>query len=297
MWNIQLITLYCTVCRYYDSGISEQVQRFSNNSRPKFTDEEIITVYLWGIIQRRFEVKAIYNYTQMHLLDWFPQLPSYQAFDRRLGELAPAFSTLVECFMQTKPVQVIDMNMLLTDSLPIMLAKASRSGRAKVARELCSKTFCASRDQWYYGMKLHIVAQRRMGTLPFPKFIFASEAACHDLPIAKQILSTSDITNTLLLGDKAYADAAWQQDLRDKGIHLLTPTKLSRGQSDPFPGGNALDTSICRARQPIEAFFNWLHEKTGIQIASKVRSRKGLLVHIFAKLAAALFVLSLSFYP
>ena len=133
MWTEQLITLYCTVYRYYDSGISAQVQRFSNNFRPQFTDEEAITVFLWGILQRRFEVKAIYQYTQMHLLDWFPRLPSY-------------------------------------------------------------------------------------------------------------------------------------------------------------------DTSISHLRQPIEGFFNWLHEKTGIQTASKVRSLKGLLLHIFARLSAALLSLSFSFY-
>ena len=31
MWKEQLTTLYCTDCRYYDSGIREQVQRQSNN--------------------------------------------------------------------------------------------------------------------------------------------------------------------------------------------------------------------------------------------------------------------------
>jgi len=40
-------------------------------------------------------------------------------------------------------------------------------------------------------------------------------------------------------------------------------------------------------RQPIESLFNWLIEKTDIQRASKVRSTKGLLVHVFGKIAAA----------
>jgi len=46
-------------------------------------------------------------------------------------------------------------------------------------------------------------------------------------------------------------------------------------------------TAMSRVIQPIEALFNWLIEITDIQRASKVRSTKGLLVHIFAKLAAA----------
>lgn len=295
MWQEKLVTLYCTVCQYYHSGISEQVQRLSNNFRPQFTDEEVVTVYLWGIIQRRFEVKTIYTYTKTHLSDWFPNLPSYQAFDRRLTELSPVFSALTERLMEQKPMEAIDMNMLLVDSMPILLAKASRSGHAKVAQELCAKTYNASRQQWYYGMKLHVVAQKRYHTLPFPKFIFASEASCHDLPIAKQIFEHIGQIDFSLVGDKAYSDADWKELLEQSGIHLLTPTKLKRGAPPPLLGGDAFDTSISRARQPIEAFFNWLHEKTGIQIASKVRSLKGLLFHIFGKLAAALFSLSFSF--
>lgn len=45
--------------------------------------------------------------------------------------------------------------------------------------------------------------------------------------------------------------------------------------------------TVSKIRQPIESFFNWLIEKTDIQRASKVRSTKGLLVHVFGKMAAA----------
>lgn len=44
-------------------------------------------------------------------------------------------------------------------------------------------------------------------------------------------------------------------------------------------------------RQPIESLFNWINEKTGIERASKVRSAKGLIVHVFGKLAAAVYML------
>jgi len=46
-------------------------------------------------------------------------------------------------------------------------------------------------------------------------------------------------------------------------------------------------TAVSKVRQPIEALFNWLIEKTDIQRASKVGSTKGLLVHVFGRLAAA----------
>ena len=45
-------------------------------------------------------------------------------------------------------------------------------------------------------------------------------------------------------------------------------------------------------RQPIESLFNWIDEKTGIQCASKVRYYRGLLVHVFGRLAAAMLLLA-----
>ena len=48
MWQTNLVKLYCAVCDN-SSTIEAEMQRQSNNFRPEFTDEECITVYLWGI--------------------------------------------------------------------------------------------------------------------------------------------------------------------------------------------------------------------------------------------------------
>ena len=52
-----------------------------------------------------------------------------------------------------------------------------------------------------------------------------------------------------------------------------------------------LSKMVSQIRQPIESLFNWLEEKTKIQIASKIRSYDGLMVHVFGKIAVALFML------
>ncbi len=48
---------------------------------------------------------------------------------------------------------------------------------------------------------------------------------------------------------------------------------------------------ISRIRQPIEALFSWLIEKADIQKASRVRSTKGLTLHVYARIAAAYITL------
>ena len=47
-------------------------------------------------------------------------------------------------------------------------------------------------------------------------------------------------------------------------------------------------------RQPIETLFGWLQRVTKIQEASLVRSSKGLMTHIFGRIAAAMMIQS---YP
>ena len=173
MWQTNLITLYCAVCDHH-STIEAMMQRQSNNFRPQFSDEECITVYLWGISQRRFEQTTIYNYTKNHLLEWFPKLPSYQAFSDRLNRLAPAFQALAEIWLSVIGVELPEHMEYIVDSCPIILAKGPRSGQGKVACELCEKSYNSSRKEWYYGMKLHVIAARNPGHMPLPLSLLAS---------------------------------------------------------------------------------------------------------------------------
>ena len=287
MWTTKLITLYCAVCDNH-STIEAVMQRQSNNFRPQFSDEECITVYLWGISQRRFEQTTIYNYTKNHLLEWFPKLPSYQAFSDRLNRLAPAFQALAEIWLSAIGVNLPEQMEYIVDSCPIILAKGPRSGQGKVARELCEKSYNSSRKEWYYGIKLHAVVARKPGCLPIPLSLMASGAAVHDLPVAKQIMEDHLFLRPgKLYADKAYADASWAESLKKHhALELLTPRKKHKG--DTLISGDTFSTFVSSIRQPIECFFNWLNRLTNIQSASMVRSLSGLLLHVFGRISAAL---------
>ena len=93
-WKEQLISLYLYISE--NKAIKNYLAniRQSNNYSPDFTDEEAMTIYIYGVHQKRTTVKEIYHYTQQHLKDWFPALPSYQAFDKRLTTIASAFAVL-----------------------------------------------------------------------------------------------------------------------------------------------------------------------------------------------------------
>src|SRR5215204_142389 len=153
--ELQLIELYLWVCLVYDKHPMLKYQRLSNNWQPIFTDQELITIYLFGHFQGHFSQKRIYDYISQHFLDWFPDLPSYQAFNRRLNQLVEALKVLVFELMARFPQEneFFAGQDSVIDSLPIMLAVRSRSSAAKVAIEEANVGYCASKDIFYHGVK------------------------------------------------------------------------------------------------------------------------------------------------
>ena len=72
---------------------------------------------------------------------------------------------------------------------------------------------------------------------------------------------------------------------------MYTPIKGIKGKIEvlkqiDFAYENLFSKAVSTIRQPIESFFNWINEKSQIQKASKVKSSKGLLVHVFGNLTA-----------
>ncbi len=192
----------------------------------------------------------------------------------------------------------VDQDLILSqvgDSMPIITCSHKRAG--KVAPNLTSKGYCATKKLHYYGSKRHVLGDRRPGTLPLPNSIGLSGASVHDLNVMRPILEACE-SQTLFL-DKAYCDKGLAQKLVAQQGSLYTPVKkklhtpLIISQIDSAADG-LLSTAVSRLRQPIESLFNWLHQQTGLQNASFVRSEAGLLTHVFGKIAAAL-VLWLNF--
>jgi len=288
-WEEQLIQLYCDVCQLYHDELWQYCERFSNNALPKFTDEEVITIYLFGIIRKRFDVTQIFKYTRDHLRSWFQTLPSYGGYVQRLNKLSAVFPPLLNALAPKWGGPKVNLAVLL-DSMPMILARGSRRFQAKVARELADCGYCSSKQLAYYGLKLHVLGIRQPGTLPHPDYIELTSARPHDIMVLEGIWPF--LRHGELYADKAYASEVLEALMAYQEMRLLSPTKKAKGQEKLHLFDQLWSTSVSRVRQPIESLFNWFEQKTGIQIASKVRSVNGLLVHVYGRLAAAMYMLS-----
>jgi len=116
----------------------------------------------------------------------------------------------------------------------------------------------------------------------------------NNLNVFKQ--NWSQINDSLFFGDKIYHNKLFSQNLYEKYNSVMyRPIKVIKGESIGFKQRNraynrVFSKAVSTIKEPIEAFFNWLIQKTDIQRSLKIRSTKGLLINIFGRISAVLFV-------
>jgi len=281
MKRIKLFALNRRVRKVYLTTNPACCQRSSNNGEPKFTDVQAATIYLYGKNLGLRTKQSVYNFAKQNLLRYCKHLPTYKQFCLRVNKLAPFFEMLCNSELGKKHKTT---KTHLLDSMLVVVAKASRSNRAKTANELCDKGHCASQKMWYYGVKIHILAEERPNTLPIPRKVLLTKASEHDLPAGKLILENAG--NIEVFADKGYIDDDWGYDLQLRYVELCTPFK-ERGKNHlPLDDGEyAWNAFVSSRRQQIESLFSQISRLTDMQDAHVVRSEQGLLSFIWANLA------------
>ena len=286
----ELIKLFLLVCDFYDKHSVLKEQRLSNNRQPAFSDQELLTMYIFGHLQGFNQQRQIYDYFLHHWRAYFPLMPAYQAFNYRLNQLTPAFELLIEQCLVSGSWQIDARNDRLVDSVPVMLARGTRANQSRVAEELANTGFCATKQQYYRGVKLHLIAARRISNLPLPEKIHLSKASQNDLATLQE-LSPRLPQGAALFADKAYFHRETEKYFKEQGWFLLASYKRYRFESEASVP-TYYNRFVSAIRQPLESLFNWIIQKTDLQNASRVRSSQGLKVHCYGKLAVACLLLT-----
>jgi len=296
MRKLQLIHLYFYTVEIYEKVLKFHCERHSNNDiEPHFTDVELLTTYLFALGYEGCKTdKGVHEHIFNYWLDWFPDLPSYTAYNRRVNEICSVYPQLLENllikYQEELEYDIADC-FILTDSMPVITCSAKR--RAKVARQICDKGFNSTKGMYFYGVKLHGFAFHKKGTLPIGCMMMVGSASEHDLQAQRTLLE--NMCGHVVFADKAFNDSDLEELFEQSGGSLMMPVKYHRGHTTEYKqrhkaADDLAGRAVSKIRQPIESLFAWIIEKTGVQTASKVRSYKGLMKHVFARIASAIFV-------
>jgi hypothetical protein len=175
----------------------------------------------------------------------------------------------------------------LMDSFPVALVKLGHRFKAKVAPPLANAGYCSTQKLYDYGVRVPVVGRSQPGTLPRPESIGVTSASNNDGKVFEQIRSI--LYNNDLYGDKVY-QLPDEEEFDDKQrLAVPTPVKKHQGQEHLDAADPLFSMAVSRIRQPIESLLAWIEQPTGIESASKVRSYADLMVHVFGRLAAAVF--------
>ena len=128
--DYKLVKIYCYVCEKFEDGLRYRCERFSNNKEPKLTDQEIITIYLF-VMQHQgiFKMSKIHQFAIEYLLDWFPDLGSYQAFNNRLNRIFCIMGPFVETLLNEFVPKECSKSFNVLDSMPIITCSGKRAGK------------------------------------------------------------------------------------------------------------------------------------------------------------------------
>ncbi len=254
----KLIKIYFYVCEKYESDLQYHCQRFTNNRLPDFTDQEVMTIYLFAVHQEKlFRIKQIYSFVKNYFSDWFPKLPSYVAFSTRLNRLSGPFRKLAGSLLEGFTPGQADRQISLLDSMPIITCSGKRQG--KVARELTDKGFCPTKNLYCYGLKLHVMGFDTDHQMPHPESIVLSKASETTWPYLNrtgQRWQTGLFSAIRFIAIKAFLTSLD----KTKTATCQPPVKLVKGGPEVLRQYDRAFNDLCSkavstVRQPIELSF------------------------------------------
>ncbi len=89
--------------------------------------------------------------------------------------------------------------------MPIVMAQNNRRFKACIASELADKSgYCAAKNLYYYGVKLHILASYQVGCMPIPESIGLTHAGMNDGKAYELLCNDPKVKQYTKFGDKAY---------------------------------------------------------------------------------------------
>jgi hypothetical protein len=166
----------------------------------------------------------------------------------------------------------------VVDSMPLEVAKLSRSSRSKICRAIYEtapdKGYCASQQSTYYGYKLHAVCSVS-GVI---KSLDISKASVHDINYLRDI--KEQFSNCVIMGDRGYISAEYQYNLFEtKQIKLEVPMRTNQHNYKKQP------YVFRKSRKRIETIFSQLCDQFMIR-RNYAKSFDGFKTRIISKITA-----------
>ena len=242
---------------------------------PKFSDVKVIALALAAEFLSMDSENRLFDLIKDSAFFSLNGLIERSAFNRRRRSLRHYFNTVLE-YLSDKISPAEDA--FIVDSFPIEVCRFARAKRVRVCKENFDTApdygYCAAQKNTYFGYKLHGLC----GVSGVFKKIDLSKASIADIHYLQDI--KEDISQCILIGDKAYLSSEIQLDLfQTQGVRLLTPKRVNQKEFREYP------QVFRKLRKRIETLFSQLCDQFMIK-RNYAKSFWGLATRIISKIVS-----------
>jgi hypothetical protein len=232
----EIVTVFC-ICDDYLKSIE-----YKDNKQACMSTSEILTTALVAVKFFGGNYDKSRSFLSEH--NYIPHMLSKSRFIRRLHQikreiLQGLFSLMAATFKASNQEQ-----QYVIDSFPIPVCSNIRMHRCKIYRDKEYHGYCASKKEYFYGIRVHMLVTQNGEPVEF----FIEPGSTSDIVVARSF-NFNLPKGSKIHADKGYTDYGFEDHLEfSKQIHLLTVRKENAKRPD---------RGVCKKnRKRIESTFS-----------------------------------------
>jgi IS5 family transposase len=269
-------TIRQIVSELYQKVAPDSVKRRRNIDKRKLSDADVIALAILGELLGIDSERCWFGFAERNLTEVFGQFCDRTRYNRSKRNLIHVIGAIQREIAARLPQSEVG----IIDSCPLPVCKFGRAAFHKTFRGYgASYGYCASKKEWYYGYKLHLVTDKS----GLPTRFTLTGANVDDRAVAEELSDMSGFS--VLLGDKGYVGA------RLSGAKLIA---LERKNAKNPSLSDEQRKTVFKTRRKIETTLSQMTDTLNLQ---KVRARSfwGLCTTVFLKILAFLTAVFINF--
>ena len=245
-----ILLVYTIIDDLYQQFVPSSVSQRRNITTAKMSDSEIITLSICSELAGVDSENAWYSFVKRNYRHLFPNLCCRTRFNRTRRNLLQVTELLQQKIPLVFPIP--DSRYFVIDSFPLPVCKFGRARYCRSFREDgANYGKCPSKKEPYFGFKVHVL-------ITLEGYITAFEitpASVDDREGLRDL--TENRLGLVVFGDKGYTGETLLEDMREKGICLMSLKPSNYKTNWP----RKLRQLIFRFRRRVETVFSQLSEQ------------------------------------
>ena len=237
---------------------------------PKLSDAELITLAIAQVfltIPNDRQFLALARWRLGHL---FPELLSQSQYNRRLRDLAPQISRVINYLAYVSPSFCDQLRLL--DSTPVPCGQSRETVRRSALAGSAGYGYCRSHSRWFWGFRLYLICSG--DGMPMGWELAAANIG--ERVVAEEMAQRIPLAGHTVIADKGFAGAEFETVMTNAGAAFLRPDRRNESHRHG---------SLGQVRQWIESTFWTCKGQLGLE-RHGARTLPGLAARISIRLLA-----------